>query len=117
MRINSDWLRNMPWCGRQASVLSQVTTARHVHPATCKASEVKGSCLQSEKTISQPPCRVILIASCIHMTDHKKWVLWSLVSLSKERYLEEDRYFRAGEALRSAVVRPPEAYGGAVTTA
>lgn len=85
--------------------------------ATCKASEVKGSCLQSEKTISQPPCRVILIASCIHMTDHKKWVLWSLVSLSKERYLEEDRYFRAGEALRSAVVRPPEAYGGSVTTA
>ena len=38
------------------------------------------------------------------MTDHMKWVRWSLVSLSKERYLEEDRYFRAGEALRSAVV-------------
>ena len=89
----------------------------HVHPATCKASEVKGSCRQSEKTISQPPSRVRRNASAIHMTDHMKWVRWSLVSLSKERYLEEDRYFRAGEALRSAVVRPPEAYGGSVTTA
>lgn len=59
--------------------------------------------------MNQPLWRVSLKASCIHMTDQRKWERWSRVSDSKERYLADEMYLRAGEVLRSAVVNPPEA--------
>lgn len=64
---------------------------------------------QSVKHMNQPLWRVSLKASCIHMTDQRKWERWSRVSDSKERYLADEMYLRAGEVLRSAVVNPPEA--------
>lgn len=117
-RTYSHYRRNSPLLGR-AEGLSHTTRLLHSQFPACRASEIAGSCRQSEKTIQTAPGLATRYASANQSVAHVVYDLWSLLSPKKSSnsLAPELWYFSDVGRCRWLAESPPLEYGGSVRIA